>query len=164
MAFVLKLLAVILASFILFKLFPRTSGNLTRHTGNHFWSNAGIGLLALIIGPIASIILMVTFVGLYAGLVLLVAWGLALIIAMLGGMVFAGAVITKALSKKTELVLDWQAIVIGVVVVSILAIIPVIGWMFNFVLFVAFFGAIVRSVYHHIKNDQGGEIVVVENQ
>jgi cytoskeletal protein CcmA (bactofilin family) len=152
--FVLKLLAMILAALILIKLFPKTSSELVHHLEANPWGNLGIGFVGAVSTPIIALILMVTFVGFYAGIIVLLLWMVWMMAGVLVGMVLVGSWINKKLTKKAELTVDWQGAVIGVVVLSLLAFIPVIGWLVMAFVILAGFGTIIRHLAAAILSQQ----------
>lgn len=162
--FLIKLAAMIIAALVLFKMFPRTANTMVNNLGNHPWLSLLVGFIAMIVAPIAAVLLFISLIGFYLGLIILAIWIAYMIVSALLAAVFIGVWITKQLVKKDTLVVDWQSIVIGVVVLGIISVIPVIGWLFILLVWLAAFGTILRFIYHHIKQGEGGEVVVVEDQ
>lgn len=157
LGFVLKLLASIVTALVLQKLFRRISHNLVQHLAGNFWMDLLIGLVAVIVTPIIAVLLMLSVVGFYLALILLAVWVLFLLVSCLLGTVFIGAWLVKKLGKKSELIIDWQAIVIGVVVVGIVSLIPIVGMLLVVVLMLAAMGALVRKLHVAIKSNQDGQ-------
>ncbi len=154
MGFIIKLLAMILAGLLLINLFPRKANEFVHHLDAHKWSNLGIGFVGLIVMPIVAILALVSFIGFYAGIILFLLWILWLAVGSLVGIVYAGTWVYKLLTKKSELVLDWQAVIIGVVVVAVVGLIPVVGWLIVMMLTFAGFGTILRQIGLIIKSQQ----------
>jgi cytoskeletal protein CcmA (bactofilin family) len=163
LGFVIKLLATIITALILHRLFRRTSKELIHNLAGNFWMNLLIGLIAIVATPIIAVLLMFSVVGFYIALILLVLWLLLMLISCLLGTVFVGAWLVKLLGKKPELVIDWQAIVIGVVVVCIVGLIPFIGMLVIVVLMLAAMGTLVRGLYMAIKRNQDDNSVIVDS-
>lgn len=153
--FVVKLLAIILAGLLLMKLFPRTSHAAIAKISDNPWANLGVGVLVLLVGPIAVIFTLIIFVGMYLAILAFLAWLIVLVLAGITSSVFVGSWIVQKLTKKAEMVFDWQALVIGVVALAIAKFIPIIGWLFVFVMMLLAFGAMFRMLVAHIKNEQG---------
>jgi hypothetical protein len=152
--FVIKVIGLILAGLLLIKLFPRTSRAAVDSMHQHIWSNLGIGLVALIVGPILFVILLITFVGIYIALILLCAWLIVLWFAALVASIYVGAWIIMKLSKKNVMIYDWQALAIGVVAIGIISIIPVIGILVVLIFILMAFGGIIRQLHTKIKGEQ----------
>lgn len=155
LGFVIKLLAVIVTAFVIHRLFRRGSLAMIQNLDSHFLMNLLVGFITFIAAPILGILLLVSIVGFYIGLILFVLWVLFFLLSGLLGTIYIGSWIVKKLGKKPELVIDWQAIVIGVVVVGVAGLIPILGFIFVAVLFLAGMGTLATKFYHAIKNDQG---------
>lgn len=158
-AFVFKLLAMIVASLVLLKLFPKTSNQLVSHVKDNLWANLGIGFVAFIAMPIAALLLLFTFVGFYAALIVFVLWLLWCMVGALVGMVYVGAWVNMKFIKKDQLHVDWQAIVLGVVIIAILALIPVIGWLITLLIVWLGFGTIIRHITAISRGQQATPII-----
>lgn len=163
LGFVLKLLASFIVIFLLSKLFPKTTSDLVATMVAKPWVNLGIGFLALVVTPIASIFLLFLFVGYMIAFVAFLAYIVLLVMAMFGAALFAGSLLIKLLTKKPDYPLDWQAIAIGVVALAILKFIPVLGWLACLGLFLIAFGAMVRGIKSRIDGEMENKAVAVEN-
>lgn len=157
--FFIKILGLIIAGLILMKLFPQTARNAVMLTQQSPWINLGIGALFLVVVPILAFIILVTFVGFYVAMIAFLAYGLLLIIGTLVSMVFAGSLIFKLTTKTTVWRVDWQSLVLGTVVVAILMLIPVLGWLLFLVILLMSFGALLRMLYGHIRQEQSRAVI-----
>lgn len=153
-AFVIKVIGLVLAGLLLMKLFPRTSTAAVESMQRSMWANLGIGFLGLIVAPIAFVILLMTFVGMYIAFMVMLVWLIMLLVAALVACVFAGAWIVKTLTKKETMTYDWQALLIGVVALAIIMLVPFIGGLLFFILMLMAFGGIIRQFYGHIQSEQ----------
>ena len=115
------------------------------------WENLGIGLLALIAAPILIILLLITMVGYYLAITAAVLYILLLLFACILSALFLGFLFLKYLNKPSGPQVNWQAAVIGVVVLVLVKIIPFFGWIFAFVLLLLVLGAIVTMIKKSIK-------------
>ncbi len=152
--FLIRLLGWIIAGLVLIYLYKREVRRLVSNIYTHPWLDLGIGLLGLIVIPIAAILLLVTVVGYYVGLILFVGYALIGLLSFLVGTIFVGAWIIKLLTKKSELIIDWQAVVIGSVAMGVLLLIPIIGWLAIVVIMLMAFGAIIHTMWHHISRER----------
>jgi hypothetical protein len=153
LGFLIKILAMLLAAWLFLKIRPRRFRHSIDSMYTNPWLNLGIGVVGLIVAPIVSIILLFTFVGWYVGLIGLLVYALLLLVSGLLAAVFTGSLILKWLTKK-ERQMDWQAILIGVVVLSLLKLIPIVGWLLCAVLFLMAFGALMRVIRNDVKAEQ----------
>ena len=142
MKFLLMLVAGVLAV-IVFKRFSKTVGV---ESYSHFWMHALIGFLALIVVPIAVVLLLATMLGAYIGIVLLVAYVLLLAIAKIYTGILAGALLSKWFKK--EIIVDWKWTVLGITMLQALALIPVFGTLFGCLLVLVTFGTLLVLSYN----------------
>ncbi len=156
--FVVKVLAMLLAGLLLMRLFPRTSRIAVAKICDRPWLNLGIGALVLFVAPIVGIVILFTFLGMYIAITAFLVWLLLLMFAALTSSVFVGSWIIKKLTKKSENqepIVDWQSLLIGIVALSIIMLVPVIGGLFFFILLLISFGSMLRMLFDHIKSEQG---------
>lgn len=97
-----------------------------------------IGLAIFVVAPIAIIISCITVVGLPTAFVILIFYILSMFIASLYSTILIGKLIMKKYRPKSSIYLSAA---IGCLVVGVLSAIPVIGWLFIFVLFLMGLGA-----------------------
>ncbi len=144
LAFVLKLLAWIAGALVLLRFLPGRVRTVVESVRNSPWSNLGIGFAALILVPIAAIILAITMIGFYVAFLLIVPYIFFLGISCLTAAILVGGWVVKKLTKKEVMVLDWQAATIGVVIFALVGLIPIVGWLFVAILSLMAFGGYVR--------------------
>ncbi len=111
----------------------------------------GKGIMTLILIPIVSIFLFVTLVGIPFGVLGLIAFVALLLFSWITAPIILGSVAYKYFSKK-ELEVSWKTILLGVVLYSILGMIPFIGWLLKtFLVFLAL-GSIVTLKLRIVKD------------
>ena len=94
--------------------------------------------------PIIVILLFVVIIGYYAAILLGLLYVFLLAFAnVISSMVF-GYLVLKLLSRQGEPPVDWQAIVIGVVLLSLIKLIPIVGPLVAIILLLMVLGAIMR--------------------
>lgn len=148
----IKLIAIAIAVLILNKLFKKQIQIVVEESLSKFWNNAGKGFVWLIIIPIAIILSFVTIIGsvlgVFAGLIYAVFIILSSIIANL---LFV-RLCMKYIFKKEEYELNWWIIILGVFVFGIIMLIPFIGWLFKFIVFLATFGSLSAYIVNKFKD------------
>ncbi|MBI5530571.1 MAG: hypothetical protein HY918_03660 [Candidatus Doudnabacteria bacterium] len=127
--FLIKLLAWFIAGMVVVRLMKNSVHGLVTEFRSKPWSNLGFGLVVSIVTPITVILLLITFVGYYLGFLLGAAYLLFMLLAGLLASVVTGYYLLAFMNKPGETPSDWQAVLIGVVVWSILGLIPVLGWL-----------------------------------
>ncbi|MDD5773094.1 MAG: hypothetical protein PHX78_06465 [bacterium] len=145
-AIVLKMLALFLAGIIFIKLFRAKLSEVVTSAYKNFWSDLGVGVAGLLVVPIAVVLLIITLIGAYAGIILGVLFLLLTLISCLIMVFFLGAIIEKLLKKNGEIRVTWLNAVWGTLAFTIISLIPFIGWVAVFILFTASFGALLKAM------------------
>lgn len=110
-----------------------------------------IGLGTLLLAPFAITILMVSVLGTFVGIITLFAYILLILVSIVALMPLAGHLILKVFNQPTTEV-TLVTLGAGVVTVFLLMIIPVIGPVLIFGLFILTLGALVDTVVHSASN------------
>ena len=130
---------------ILVLAFKPFAQELVERTLGHFWKKAGIGFIALVVPPVAVVLLFVTLVGVYLGIALILLYLLALLAAGVYMGVFTGALLSHWIRK--EAVANWKWAILGTLVVFLIAFIPFVGWIADLLLMLASLGTVIMSVW-----------------
>jgi hypothetical protein len=149
-ALLIKLLAWILATWLLLHLrkhFVKESQNLMQAKP---WESLGIGLLGLLGWPLVTVLILLTAVGYYVAVILGVFYVLLLLFSALMSAIFLGSLSWHYLSKGQE-VANWQVAVLGVVLWQLLAFIPVLGWLVCAVVYLMVMGSLVKIIKKEIS-------------
>jgi len=114
---------------VLILLFPGFSLGTIRRLAADPWKSLGLGAGVLVGGPLVAILAMVTIVGLALGCTLVVVYGLALVSGYLAGALYAGDATLKLLGRAqtTSVGTAIAALYAGLVLISVLALIPFVG-------------------------------------
>jgi predicted permease len=132
-------------------LFPIVSQKLVLAANRNYANNMLIGLLTAIFMPIVAVIICLLGIGFYLGLLMFAVWFLFLLLGWLLGVVAFGVWLESILNRQTQ-VIKYSGIILGIVAVSLLRLIPVLGTIVSLVLVFAGSGAIYRSVWHSRQN------------
>ncbi len=149
-AFIIKLLALLLAAWLFSHFMPNRTRKVVEGVANNPWMNLAIGFIGVIIIPLAILLTLFTFIGYYAAFIVLAWFIFALMVTSLLSAILVGSYVDKWLMKRTELHIDWQTIIIGVVIVTLLGFVPVFGWIICALLFLLTFGSLLRYFKHEI--------------
>ena len=136
------MLAMLLAATLLFALFPSITKAVAAEgaTSKNMLRNFGLGLLVLIVTPVLILISFITGIGYFVALLMSFLYILAMMVSMvLAGLVF-GRWMQKVVLKKSKADLNWGFALGGVAVLSLIALIPFVGWLICFFFFVLALG------------------------
>lgn len=127
--FIVRILAAMIAAGLLAGLFPRLSQavadlTLSRNI-RRFALLALLGFGVLIATPVLIILLLVTFAGAGVALVVLAAYILLLLLSYLLAAVVAGAALVRSITKRSLFL--WRDAVVGMLALSIIALVPILG-------------------------------------
>ncbi|MBU0686513.1 MAG: hypothetical protein KKB81_01485 [Candidatus Margulisbacteria bacterium] len=140
---VIGFLMILLLGILIIIFMPHQVELVTDKMRKHCWRSFGWGILALIVLPIIAVLLMITLVGIPLGTILLFAYLVGAYIAS----IFVSIVIGKwILDKvgKSNISLIWS-LLLGLIILNIVGLIPIIGGLVIFVLFLWAFGALVAT-------------------
>jgi hypothetical protein len=103
----------------------------------------GLGFAALILAPVWAIILFITFIGYYIAFMVLTAYLFMLVLAGLLGVIFVGSALWQWFKKAPQMEFSWRTALLGAVVMSLLQLIPFVGWIICIVVMLMALGALV---------------------
>ncbi len=147
LGFLVKLLMMIVVGLVLIYLFRNITQQIIRESLSNFWSNLGRGFAALILTPVACVVLLITVIGIgLVGLIVPTYAFMLVLSASLAGIAF-GSWLIKIVKKRTEYRINWQAVVVGIIGLKIVALIPLVGWLVGFVFMLISLGTLYRIAF-----------------
>lgn len=126
------------------KFFKELKNYSAQATAKSMLINLGIGLGALILVPLVSVLLFITLVGIPAGLLLLAVFAIALILSSIVSAAFIGG---KIMPKQGTIL----STTIVLILFTLIDLIPVFGRLFGMIVAVFGFGIIVRAILENRK-------------
>jgi hypothetical protein len=145
-AYIIKLIAIFLAAWLLLHFWPTRTHNLANHINNNFLKSLGIGAAFLFATPLAAVLLLITGIGFYVGLMLLAAYALVLLFAGTLTVIFAGAR-AAGWYRKSGLITTWKTLLLGLFILVVLSWIPILGCLVIFAIFLACTGGLIIRMY-----------------
>jgi hypothetical protein len=145
-----KLLAGIAVAFFFIWLLPRFFANTNKIIVGDPLKTGFLGFAALILTPILSVILLVLF---WIGIASFLLYFFLLVFSVIAVHIFTGWWILRWWygRDKKDYALDWKAAVIGPLAITIFGLIPVIGWLINFILWLLGIGALVTQLWNFVS-------------
>lgn len=132
-------LGVMLASFLLLLIlvyvFPKLLRNVVGESFKQPWQNIGVGFISLVVVPVAAFIAMLTVIGLPIGFLTLGIYLATLVLSKLLVPILIGSLIFKWFGSNKNYRLDWLSLLVGVVATFILGLLPIIGWLAYFAVY-----------------------------
>lgn len=139
-AFLLKVLMLLVAGLLAVVFFGEFSHNFGNYAVANFGKSLLIGFVLFIVVPVVSVLLFVSVIGAFVGIIFVLLYALALVAAKVFAGILTGALLSKWFRK--EVAVDWRWAFIGIVVIQLLGLLPVVGWAISAVAMLTAFGAL----------------------
>ncbi|MEO8065677.1 MAG: hypothetical protein ABI643_02375 [Candidatus Doudnabacteria bacterium] len=146
---IFKFLMLLAAGLVLVWLFPAKVASVVKEALARPWHDLGIGFAVLVVLPILAIILMITVVGVYLGLIVMLSYGLLLVISSVLVMFYTGRLVWGWYQKNAG-PNHWRDLGVGAVIMLLLGLIPIVGWIVLFGLWLITLGAFAS---HHWQQE-----------
>ncbi len=124
---------------LLIKLAPHFAEEVAHSIDLRPWGSMAIGLIAVVVTPFIAFILFISLLGIPFSLLLMVLYFVYLCIAKIFVAMYIGQKIVRKLNKTKNMYL---ALLMGLVIVFILSMIPIVGWLLQFVFAITGMGAL----------------------
>lgn len=147
--FVVRILAVLIAAAVLAGLFPQFSQYVADRalapSPGRFALLALLGFAVVFAAPVLIFLLLISFVGMAAAFLLLAGYVLLLMLGYLYAGIIAGAALGRNFFKRSFV--TWKLALLGMLVLSLVGLVPVLGKLVVFILFLAATGALVSIAF-----------------
>lgn len=143
----LKFLSLIVLGLILVYFFNGITEKVSLDGLNRFWSCLGIGFVGLVLLPVVILLFLLSIVGFRLAMIIGMVYGLMIMLSCGIGSIVLGAWLKKFIWQKKQYVIDWQAVLLGSLVFSLLWLIPILGSLAIFIFVLIALGALYRAVY-----------------
>lgn len=147
--FLVRLVAAILAAGLIAGLFPVLANEVAEEalgtSVKHAVVLALIGFIAIIATPLATILLIASFVGIGIAALVGAAYLLLLLLAYVYAATLAGAAIMRTVFKRRDV--PWKAAVVGMVALFLIGLVPAAGFLVTFVLSLIALGTLLKIFY-----------------
>lgn len=111
--------------------------------------NLWMGLIVLIVTPILSLILLA--ISFKLAIIAMLIYILFLMLASSFSALLVGSWVIKNFRRSADYAIDWQSIVVGVILVTILSLVTFVGPIFLFVIMLISLGALLKLCYDGLK-------------
>jgi cytoskeletal protein CcmA (bactofilin family) len=136
-----KFLALLAASLVVGLMFRRYSNRVVEQATARPWFEMGRGLLAVAAIPVISALLCVTVVGIPLGILGFLSFAALMLFSWIVTPFIVGSVVYGYIAKQTEV--SWKTILLGVIIYSVLGVIPVLGWLAQLLVSLIAIGSVV---------------------
>lgn len=154
-AFVLfKLISFIIVALLFFWLFRNFSNSVVKGVVQNPLQMLGKGFVVLVVAPIASVLLFVTLFGAPLGFMVMLSYVLLLFISGIYAGVVVGAWVSQVIRKSDNAVITWKNVIGGIVLLTIVKFVPLVGWIIGLFVFLVTLGSIVDMVYKKLWRER----------
>ena len=138
-------IALVLVGLIFSAVFPGQTDRVVGAITQSPWKSLGLGLVFLVVVPVAIVIALVTVVGIPAAIIAAFLYAIIVYISRIYIGVWIGRKVIGALKKRQITSLFWP-LVVGVVIIALIGLIPFIGWIFRLFCLLIGLGALSLAV------------------
>jgi hypothetical protein len=151
---------LIVAGLAVVLLFPTFARSVATESLSHFGRDFLIGAGVLILAPIASVLLIVSLVGLPLGLIGGLAYVALLLVSRICAGLVLGTLVWRLVMKEKQFRVDWKTAIVGLALLPAVAWIPILGWIVWLVLLMAALGSVTLFVYRGLwpRGPQAGDM------
>jgi len=146
---VMCLIGTLILALLAVLLYQKKSTEIVRSGMKQFGWNILRGFLVMIFVPLALLVLVVSVIGfipaVYLGLLYFAVYIEAMVFA---GIIF-GSMIFKWIKRTKEYEISWGSAIVGVLLLSVLRLIPLLGWVLWMIFLFVAMGAIANMVYQY---------------
>ncbi len=146
----IKMISLFVVGLIFLSLFRNPTQSVVSNSYNKFWLSLAIGAIFLIVTPIFSLLLSITLIGLYLSFIIMLLYFLFIMISSVGTLFFIGILSEKWIMRKEQIMVSWRTLAWGLLLGTIITLIPVIGWLFTLFIFMSVLGSMLMLIKNNI--------------
>lgn len=147
-----SILSALLVGALLLWLAPRFVAGASAHAGRPGFTLL-LGFAALVLTPIAAVMIMLTIIGIPAGVLGLTFWAVALYLSRIITALAVGAVLYRRLYKSGRTFRPYAAGAIGILVCFVIFAVPIVGGFASFLASLYGLGVLVQALRNHIDRE-----------
>lgn len=149
-----SVVSMFVVGLLLILLFKNFSFDLVTYANKNIWKNLGFGSLFFIATPISIVLMAILVVTIPASLILLALYLIIIYLSSLISGVVLGQYLLNAIKKNDNSTNLIWSLVVGVIVISLITKIPMIGWLLG-LLFICFgMGTLILFVYQSLSTNK----------
>ena len=152
---ILSIPGLLIVGLLLHSAFPNHTEAVVTAISESPWKNLGIGLVFLAAVPAAVLIALLTLVGIPAGILAAIAYGVLLYVSRIYIGLWIGRKLLATVKSSLATAFFWP-LVAGVVLVALVGLIPFLGWLFRFFLLLVALGAISTVIWRSLQKKKEG--------
>jgi len=154
---VLSIPALLIVGVLIHYFFPRTTESVVAALPQNPWKNIGVGLVFVVVVPVGVVIALSTLVGIPAGIIAALLYGILIYTSRVFIAVWIGRKILGYFKKSLATAYFWP-LLLGTLITTFLLIMPILGWFFwLFFVFIGV-GAIWMVIWRGVQGQRAKSI------
>lgn len=137
-----KLVISIVTALVLMTVFSGFSKEVTHGATQNTLRLLSYGFISLVVLPVAVILLLITIIGAPLGLLLLLLYGSLLLVSSIYASVVTGVWISHMTGWFNSSRVTWKHVVGGAIALTLISLVPIVGWIVGFGIFLITLGSI----------------------
>ena len=146
----IKMLMIMVAGLVLLWLLNRFIKEAAERALNGFSKELLRGFVIAVAIPVAAVLLLISFLGIPLGILMFVMCGLLYIGGCIVAPIVVGSWVVKVVRKQKSYEITWVSVIVGGIVLSIVKLIPIIGWIVGVLVFLVALGGVAYVGYHRL--------------
>jgi hypothetical protein len=151
---VTKLLMLLALGLVLSFAFRKQSTELVRDTARRFTKSIVWGFVISIMVPAIVLLLVASVIGAFLALVILLAYILLVVVSAAYAGILLGSIAFKRLFKQDDYHATWDIVAAGLLMLSIINLIPVVGLVVTIIFFLASLGGLSQRIYERVARSR----------
>jgi len=146
---ILSLPAFLIAGILIHYAFPKKTDAIVTTISASPWKSTGVGFVFLVVVPVGIIISLLTLVGIPTAIIAALLYAIFLYISRIYIGVWIGRKLLGFIKKSLATSFFWPFLV-GTILITLLGLIPIVGWLFRLFFLLISLGAIWRVIWRSI--------------
>ncbi|MFT5179665.1 MAG: hypothetical protein ACI9GH_000484 [Candidatus Paceibacteria bacterium] len=148
---VLRFITTIILAFILVYVFRFFSQSTVNYAMERYGRSFVAGIIFLIFTPIVSVVFFISLIAIPFAVLLMLAYFFITIVATGISGIFTGALVKKWIMKDKNISVSFRSAAIGVIILTLLQLLPIFGDIIRLIITVISIGAITNYLYTNVR-------------
>ena len=149
--FLFKFLALFVSALAVGLVFKKYSKEILDISFRNPWKELGRGFVIAVVWPVASFLILFTFVGAPIGVAAFLSYGAIMVFAWILSAILLGSALKRWIKKENTHEISWKTILLGAFVFKLLSFVPIVGWILQCGIVLTALGATMKLKWNLVK-------------
>jgi hypothetical protein len=149
-AWLIKSVMIFIAALVMLYFFKNQAKAIVEKSALGFWKEALKGFIVLIVVPIDIVLSFITVIGAFLGITAVHFYAAFLTISLAISVLLFAKLLLR-LFKKDNYELNWWVVAIAALALRLIALIPFVGWIFTFIIFISALGSTSDFIWKKLR-------------